>query len=87
MTKIIPSKKLDFSTIKIGDTRQVHAMALASFKSRLSKFNKDQKDGEKYRFSYSDAVNNFTTATRVENAPAKNASANTITGQENTPKQ
>lgn len=64
MTKIIPSKKLDFSVIAIGDKREVHAASLASFKARVWKYNKDKS--KDIKFEYSDFTANFCTATRTK---------------------
>lgn len=65
MEKFIKQKTVKPQEIEIGNSIEVHADVIATFKTYVSRFNKD-KD-EKIRFDYAPFVGSFCKATRKEN--------------------
>lgn len=62
MNKIAPITRIDFKSLKIGDTINIHADRLASFKTTVWRYNKNNM--VKYYFNYSPSIDNYVIATR-----------------------
>lgn len=67
--RLIPTQKIEIAPINIGDSIEIHADRLASFKATVSRFNKD--NGKLYAFDYSGVKNDYYTATRKADKVAK----------------
>lgn len=67
MAKFAPPQTLKPENIAIGNSIEVHAQSLATFKTYVSRYNKGR--AEKMRFKYEPFVGSFCIATRLEDEP------------------
>lgn len=63
MEKFTPPKKLKPENIQIGQSIQIHAQSLATFKTYVSRYNKGRTD--KIKFEYADFDGAFCVAKRL----------------------
>ena len=66
MAKFIKTKTVKPENIEVGNSIEVHADSLATFKTYVSRFNKPIEDKDKkMRFNYSPFSGSFCKATRI----------------------
>lgn len=67
MAKFEPTKTIKPQEIPIGDSIEIHAKSLATFKTYVSRANaaKERKES-KIRFHYAEFIGSFCKATRLE---------------------
>ncbi len=63
MAKFAPTKSIKPQEIAIGESIEIHGKSLATFKTYVSRYNKDRD--VKIRFVYRDFIGNFCKATRL----------------------
>lgn len=63
MAKFAPTKTVKPEQVEIGQSIEVHAQSLATFKTYVSMYNRDRD--LKIRFEYGPFIGNFSKATRV----------------------
>lgn len=63
MAKFAPAKAIKPEEIEVGGSIEVHAQALATFKTYVSRAN--SKKTQKIRFDYGQFIGNFCKATRI----------------------
>lgn len=63
MAKFTPPQTIKPENIEIGQSIEIHAASLATFKTYVSRYNKDRD--YKARFSYAEFVGTFCKATRL----------------------
>lgn len=66
MEQFVKQKTVKPQDIEVGKSIQIHAGSFATFKTYVSRYNKDHKD-DKIKFEYSDFIGAFCKATRLDN--------------------